>query len=42
MTAEEMRTLSNKTVSELVEIICQLTEVIERQEQELQLRKVEP
>lgn len=36
MTVEEVRQLSNKTVSELVEIICQLSAVIERQELEIQ------
>lgn len=36
MTVEETRNLSNNTVSELLEIIRQLSEVIERQEQELQ------
>lgn len=37
MTAEEVRQLSDKTVSELVEIICQLSAVIERQEHEIQI-----
>ena len=34
MTAEEMRELSDKTVSELVEIICQLAQTVERLQME--------
>lgn len=41
MTAEEVRQLSNKTVSELVEIICQLLKAVERQEHEIQILTAE-
>lgn len=37
MGAEEMRHLSDKTVAELVEIICRLLVVIKEQDQQLQV-----
>lgn len=41
MTAEEIRALSDKTVAELVEIICQLLKVVERQEHKIQILTAE-
>lgn len=39
MTAEEMLSLTDKTVAELVDIICQLGDIIRKQEEEVQYWK---